>query len=45
MLEGLGISTGVDLAALAETSAWMAAKLGRPSPSRVVAALGEEKRR
>ena len=45
MLEGLGIATGVDLAALAETSAWMAAKLGRPSPSRVVAALGQEKRR
>lgn len=40
MLEGLGIETGVDLPALVETSRWLAAKLGRPSPSRVVAALG-----
>jgi hydroxymethylglutaryl-CoA lyase len=38
-LDGLGISTGVDLAALVETSAWMARQLGRPSPSRVVQAL------
>jgi hydroxymethylglutaryl-CoA lyase len=29
----------VDLTALVETSAWMAEQLGRPSPSRVVAAL------
>ena len=34
-----GIETGVDLAALVETSTWMAGVLGRPSPSRVVAAL------
>jgi hydroxymethylglutaryl-CoA lyase len=40
MLEGLGIGTGVDLATLVETSRWLATKLGRPSPSRVVAALG-----
>jgi hydroxymethylglutaryl-CoA lyase len=40
MLEGLGIETGVDLATLVETSRWLATKLGRPSPSRVVAALG-----
>src|SRR4051812_47846000 len=40
MLEGLGIETGVDLPALVETSRWLATKLGRPSPSRVVAALG-----
>jgi hydroxymethylglutaryl-CoA lyase len=40
MLEGLGIETCVDLATLAETSRWLATKLGRPSPSRVVAALG-----
>jgi hydroxymethylglutaryl-CoA lyase len=40
MLEGLGIKTGVDLATLAQTSRWLATKLGRPSPSRVVAALG-----
>ena len=39
MLDGLGIDTGVDLRALVETSTWMAAQLGRPSPSRVVRAL------
>jgi hydroxymethylglutaryl-CoA lyase len=39
MLHGLGIRTGVDLPALVETSAWLAAELGRPSPSRVVRAL------
>ncbi len=40
MLHGLGISTGVDLPSLVATSTWMAGVLGRPSPSRVVAALG-----
>jgi hydroxymethylglutaryl-CoA lyase len=40
MLEGLGIETGVDLQKLVETSRWLATRLGRPSPSRVVAALG-----
>ncbi|GAA0920127.1 hydroxymethylglutaryl-CoA lyase [Pseudonocardia zijingensis] len=40
MLDGLGIGHGVDLDALVETSAWMAEQLGRPSPSRVVRALG-----
>lgn len=39
MLAGLGIQTGVDLEALAQTSAWLSGHLGRPSPSRVVAAL------
>jgi hydroxymethylglutaryl-CoA lyase len=39
MLDGLGIEHGVDLAAVAATSAWLAARLGRPSPSRVVNAL------
>jgi hydroxymethylglutaryl-CoA lyase len=39
LLHGLGIETGVDLDALAATSRWMADQLGRPSPSRVVAAL------
>jgi hydroxymethylglutaryl-CoA lyase len=39
MLDGMGIETGVDLDVLADTSQWMAAKLGRPSPSRVVRAL------
>lgn len=38
-LAGLGIETGVDLEALAATSAWMAERLGRPSPSRTVQAL------
>ena len=38
-LSGLGIRTGVDLARLAATSRWLAARLGRPSPSRTVQAL------
>jgi hydroxymethylglutaryl-CoA lyase len=38
MLNGLGIAHGVDLDRLIETSEWMAGKLGRPSPSRVVTA-------
>ncbi|MGB3186361.1 MAG: hydroxymethylglutaryl-CoA lyase [Ornithinimicrobium sp.] len=38
-LQGMGIEHGVDLAALAQTSVWMAGHLGRPSPSRVVRAL------
>jgi hydroxymethylglutaryl-CoA lyase len=40
MLDGLGVETGVDLAALVATSRWLAGQLGRPSPSRVVNALG-----
>ena len=40
LLHGLGIETGVDLEALVATSTWMAGQLGRPSPSRVVKALG-----
>jgi hydroxymethylglutaryl-CoA lyase len=39
MLRGLGLDPGVDLDALVATSRWMAGHLGRPSPSRVVAAL------
>jgi hydroxymethylglutaryl-CoA lyase len=39
LLHGLGIETGVDLESLVRTSVWMADVLGRPSPSRVVAAL------
>jgi hydroxymethylglutaryl-CoA lyase len=39
MLDGLGIETGVDLRKLVATSRWMAERLGRPSPSRVVEAL------
>ncbi|WP_433337148.1 hydroxymethylglutaryl-CoA lyase [Spirillospora sp. CA-294931] len=42
MLDGLGVETGVDLTPLIETSRWMAAHLGRPSPSRVVQALSPE---
>jgi hydroxymethylglutaryl-CoA lyase len=38
-LEGLGIKTGVDLQKMVEISLWMARELGRPSPSRTVAAL------
>jgi hydroxymethylglutaryl-CoA lyase len=41
-LEGLGIDTGVDLNKMVDTSVWMAKQLGRPSPSRVVAALAKE---
>jgi len=42
MLHGLGIESGVDLAALTATSAWMAGQLGRPSPSRTLTALMPE---
>ncbi|MER6517881.1 MULTISPECIES: hydroxymethylglutaryl-CoA lyase [unclassified Streptomyces] len=42
MLDGLGIQTGVDLAALTATSVWMAERLGRPSPSRTVRALSHK---
>lgn len=39
MLEGLGVQTGLDLDKLVSTSTWLAGRLGRPSPSRVVQAL------
>jgi hydroxymethylglutaryl-CoA lyase len=39
MLDGLGITTGVDLGKLVGTSGWMAGILGRPAPSRAVRAL------
>jgi len=42
-LHGLGIETGVDLDALCRTSWWMAEQLGRPSPSRALAALAASK--
>ncbi len=42
MLDGLGVSTGVDLGRLTATSVWMAAHLGRPSPSRTVRALSHQ---
>lgn len=38
LLDGLGISHGVDLDALVSTSRWLETRLGRPSPSRVVRA-------
>jgi hydroxymethylglutaryl-CoA lyase len=41
LLDGLGIEHGVDLDALVSTSAWLAERLGRPSPSRVVRALAK----
>jgi hydroxymethylglutaryl-CoA lyase len=41
LLDGLGIQHGVDLSALVATSVWMAAELGRPSPSAVVRALSD----
>lgn len=40
LLTGLGYDLGVDLAELAATSRWLAQRLGRPAPSRVVGALG-----
>ncbi|HEY5803158.1 MAG TPA: hydroxymethylglutaryl-CoA lyase [Lysobacter sp.] len=39
MLHGLGIETGVDLTALADTGRWLAALLGRETGSRVGKAL------
>ncbi|GAB3925824.1 hydroxymethylglutaryl-CoA lyase [Microlunatus endophyticus] len=39
MLTGLGVRTGVDLDRLLAISTWMAGRLGRPAPSRVVQAL------
>ncbi|HET6500704.1 MAG TPA: hydroxymethylglutaryl-CoA lyase [Amycolatopsis sp.] len=39
LLDGLGIEHGVDLDALVTASQWLAERLGRPSPSRVVRAL------
>ncbi|TCP56128.1 hydroxymethylglutaryl-CoA lyase [Tamaricihabitans halophyticus] len=39
LLDGLGVRHGVDLDLLADASVWLAERLGRPSPSRVVRAL------
>ena len=39
LLHGLGIDTGLDLDALAETGAWISAQLGKPSASRTGRAL------
>ena len=38
MLDGLGIATGVDLAALMATGAWLSSQLGRETGSRVARA-------
>jgi hydroxymethylglutaryl-CoA lyase len=40
MLHGLGIETGVDLNALADTGRWLAGLLGRETGSKVGKALG-----
>jgi len=39
LLHGLGIETGIDLVALAETGAWISERLGRPTASRAGRAL------
>ena len=39
MLHGMGVDTGIDLAALADTGRWLAALLGRDSGSKVAKAL------
>jgi isopropylmalate/homocitrate/citramalate synthase len=39
MLDGLGIETGVDLAAVARTGAWISSVLGRPNASKVGQAM------
>ena len=39
LLHGLGIDTGVDLEALADTGAWISERLGRPTGSRAGRAL------
>jgi hydroxymethylglutaryl-CoA lyase len=44
MLDGLSIEHGINLDALVRTSLWLADHLGRPSPSRVVAAVGGSSR-
>lgn len=40
MLEGMGLSTGVDLPQLIDTGRWLSALLGRTSGSRVTIAIG-----
>ena len=40
MLHGLGVGTGVDLQALADTGRWLATRLGRETGSKVGRALG-----
>ncbi len=42
MCNGLGIETGLDVAKLAQTSAWMSEQLGRELPGRVAHALTQK---
>lgn len=42
-LHGMGFATGVDLARLVETGAWLSHLLGRPSASKVNRAMNHEK--
>jgi hydroxymethylglutaryl-CoA lyase len=42
MLHGLGMSTGVDLRALAETGRWLAGLLGRETSSKVGRAMAAD---
>ncbi len=44
MLDGMGVETGIDLAALAEAGAFISAKLGRDSGSRTARALAAKRR-
>jgi len=39
LLQGMGIETGVDLAQLVDTAAWISAQLGREPASRVARAM------
>lgn len=39
LMAGLGIETGVDAVAVAETGAWISAELGRPNNARAGRAL------
>nr|WP_167952844.1 hydroxymethylglutaryl-CoA lyase [Brevibacterium marinum] len=42
MLDGLGISTGVDIRAVAETSQWLSRQLGKPLSSATSAAIVDQ---
>jgi hydroxymethylglutaryl-CoA lyase len=44
MLHGLGITTGIDLDALVDTSFWMAGKLGHPPASATATAINNSRR-
>jgi hydroxymethylglutaryl-CoA lyase len=42
MLNGMGITTGIDLAGLVAAGLYISSYLGRPSGSKVAQALGEK---